>query len=201
VAHFPSRAAAVAAAAATVLAGCQAEAPAPRATPVFYQSLAGSNAPVDEAMALAMINEYRAKNGVAPLRLDPALSRIAAGYAAVMAAEDKRGHAARPGADFIARLREAGYPAIAAGENVAAGYYTLADAFNGWRGSPAHDRGMKDPEMTAMGIGVARNPTSKYKVFWSLIFARPRAEAAGTPGVGAVPTVVSAAGAPMPQPQ
>jgi uncharacterized protein YkwD len=184
-----------------LLAACQSEAPAPKATPVFYQSLAGSSAPVDEAMALAMINEYRAKNGVAPLRLDPALSKIAAGYAAVMAAEDKRGHAATPGTNFIRRLQDAGYPAIAAGENVAAGYYTLADAFNGWRGSPAHDRGMKDPEMTVMGIGVARNPASKYKVFWSLIFARPRAEAVGTPGVGASPTVVSAAGLPMPQPQ
>lgn len=173
-----------------VLAACQSEEPAPRATPVFYQSLATSGASVDETMALSMINEYRARNGIAPLKLDPTLSKIAASYAAEMAREDKRGHQAG-GVDFLRRLQSAGYPAIAAGENVAAGYYTLADAFNGWRGSPAHDRGMKDPEMTAMGIGVARNPNSKYKVFWSAIFARPRVVPVGTPGVGEVPAVVS----------
>lgn len=194
-----ARAAAFAALAGTLTA-CAAVAPAPRTEPVFYRSLAAGGG-VDQSMALAMINEYRARNGVAPLRLDPALSAIAARYAAVMAEADDHGHAVRPGADFIRRLEDAGYPAVAAGENVAAGYYTLADAFNGWRGSPAHDRGMKDPEMTVMGIGTATNPRSKYKVFWSLIFARPKAQAVGTPGVGASPSVVTVAGAPVPQPR
>jgi uncharacterized protein YkwD len=91
------------------------------------------------------------------------------------------------------RLKAAGWEFAAAGENIAAGYRTLAEAFSGWRDSPRHDRGMKDPEMTVVGIGIAQNPNSKYKVFWCLILARPKGEPipAGVPGVGAVPSAVA----------
>ncbi len=98
------------------------------------------------------------------------------------------------------RLKTGGYDAVTAGENIAAGYHTLAEAFSGWRESPAHDRGMKDADMTVMGIGTAYNPKSKYKVFWSVIFARPRGEQPGVPGVAGSPSVVTVADAYVPMP-
>lgn len=180
------------------LAGCE-SAPKPQASqPSFYRDLASPYAEVDAVKALAMINEYRARSGSGPLRLDPGLNRIAKAYAETMARADKMGHAVAPGESIIERLNRNGYSALTAGENVAAGYRTLAEAFSGWRDSPRHDRGMKDPQMTLMGIGTAYNPNSKYKVFWSLIFAAPKDGAVGMPGVGGVPSVVSVAGAPVP---
>lgn len=187
-----SRRAAVLALAALV-AACQSAPPARTARPTLYDDLAAPGAQVDANRALSMINQYRVANGVAPLRLDPELTRIARDYAAVMARTDKMSHYTIP---IGQRLVSAGYPAATAGENIAAGYHTLAEAFSGWRESPAHDRGMKDPDMTVMGIGTAYAPNSKYKVFWSLVFARPKTD---TPGVGASPTLVSVAGAPAPR--
>jgi uncharacterized protein YkwD len=163
----------VAALAALMLAACESSAPPP-AAPTFFEDLAAPNARVDEAKAVAMISEYRLRNGAQALRLDPELSRIAAAYARVMADADKMSHAVTDQSKLGARLKENGYEFVAAGENIAAGYRTLAEAFSGWRQSPAHDAGMKDRDMTVMGIGTAYNPNSRYKVFWCLIFARPR---------------------------
>lgn len=184
--------------AALVLAAC-ADKPAPQASkPSFYQDLASSYVEVDAQKAVQMINQYRANNGSGPLRLDPELNRIAKAYAQTMAKADRMSHAVTSADQIGSRLKANGYAFDAAGENIAAGYRTLAEAFSGWRESKAHDRGMKDPEMTVMGIGTAYNPNSKYKVFWCLIFAKPKSVALGTPGVGPVPSVVTVAGAPMP---
>jgi len=154
------------------LAACQ-SAPPPPPKPTFYDDLASPTAHVDENKALSMLNQYRAQSGIAPLALDPQLSRIAQDYAKKMAAADKMGHDVDGHSLLGTRLKSYGYQFANAGENVAAGYHTLAEAFSGWRQSPPHDRGMKDPEMNLMGIATAYNPNSKYKVFWCLIFAHP----------------------------
>jgi uncharacterized protein YkwD len=179
---------------AAMLAGCAGDPPDPAPVrPTFYADLSQPGARVDEAKARDMINGYRARFGIGALRLDPELSRIAADYARQMAEADKMTHSLNAESKIGPRLKAAGWEFAAAGENIAAGYRTLAEAFSGWRDSPAHDRGMKDPEMTVMGIGIAQNPGSKYKVFWCLILARPKGEPmpAGVPGVGGSPSVVT----------
>lgn len=171
--------------AALVLAACQSAPPPSLPKPAFYEDLASPTARVDENKALSMLNQYRAQSGIAPLALDPRLSRIAEDYARKMAAADKMGHDVDGQSLLGTRLKSYGYAFSNAGENVAAGYHTLAEAFSGWRQSPPHDRGMKDREMSLMGIGTAYNPNSKYKVFWCLIFAHPPIVAAGSPLQGA----------------
>jgi uncharacterized protein YkwD len=49
----------------------------------------------------------------------------------------------------------------------------LAEAFSGWRDSPPHRANMLNGNVTKMGIAAAYAPQSKYKVFWSLILAKP----------------------------
>jgi uncharacterized protein YkwD len=97
--------------------------------------------------------------------------RLAHEQAALMAERDKLGH--RVGKPFNARIRAAGYDADRAAENIAAGYHTLAQAFSGWRESSEHKSNMLLPGATRMGIAAVYTPKSKYKVFWSLILARP----------------------------
>ncbi|WP_237153319.1 CAP domain-containing protein [Oryzibacter oryziterrae] len=179
------RALLLAAAAALSLAACQSE-PPPSPKPSFYEDLASPTAQIDQRKMLEMINQYRAQSGIAPLQLDPRLSQIAADYARKMAALDDHGHNVDGHSMLGDRLKSYGYAFANAGENVAAGYHTIAEAFSGWRQSPPHDRGMKDPEMTLMGIGTAYNPNSKYKVFWSLIFAHPPITPPGAPVAAAV---------------
>ena len=71
------------------------------------------------------------------------------------------------------RLRKAGYPSRTAGENVSAGYYTLAEAFSGWRDSKPHRENMLLNPASRIGIAAVQAPKSKYKVYWALIIAEP----------------------------
>jgi uncharacterized protein YkwD len=82
-----------------------------------------------------------------------------------MAAADKPGSA-----DAVkARLARDGQRGVEV--NLSAGYRRMAEAFSGWRDSPQHDRVMKTPGASRMGIATAYAPGSKYQVYWALIVA------------------------------
>jgi uncharacterized protein YkwD len=143
----------------------------PSGQPSFYRSLAQPGAQLDTAAAVSMFSGYRANNGLEPLTLDPELSRLAEAQAQAMAKRDKLDHdVIRP---FNVRLKAAGYKATTAGENIGAGYHTLAEAFSGWRDSPPHRSNMLLRGARRMGIAAVYAPKSKYKVYWSLILAAP----------------------------
>jgi uncharacterized protein YkwD len=155
------------------LAGCflaDAEPPA-AGEPSFYQSLAQANAPFDANAARAMVSGYRANNGLSAVSLDAKLMRIAQEHSRAMAARNQLDH--NLGRSFPERLRQGGYDASHAAENIGAGYHTIAEAFSGWRGSSSHRANMLLSNATHMGIAAAYAPNSKYKVFWTLILARP----------------------------
>lgn len=156
--------------AAMVLAGC-AETQKP-AEPTFYRSMASAGAQLDAAAAASMISGYRANNGLPPVTLDPSLMRLAEVQARTMADRDRITHSPG-GAAFIERLRRSGYNAKVAGENISAGYHSLAEAFSGWRDSPPHRANMLLKGADRMGIAAIYAPGSKYKVFWALIMAAP----------------------------
>lgn len=152
------------------LVGCT-ETPKP-SQPTFYNSMASAGATLDANAAASMISGYRANNGLPPLQLDPDLMRLADAQARAMVSRDKITHNTG-GAAFIARLKASGYSAKVAGENVSAGYHSLAEAFSGWRDSPPHRANMLLKGADRMGIAAVYAPGSKYKVFWTLIVAAP----------------------------
>jgi uncharacterized protein YkwD len=138
--------------------------------------------PVNPSKAAATISAYRARSGIAPLAVDNRLVQISTAYARNMASVDQMSHSLSPWGPLDKRLRDGGYPYRTAGENLGVGYRTFEDAFEGWQRSPAHDRGMKDADMTVMGIGSVYDPKTRWKCFWCLMFARPRDESAPGPG-------------------
>lgn len=152
------------------LTGCAAEF-TPTPGPSFYRDLANPSGQVDASVAASMISGYRTNHGLPEVTVDPALTRLAEAQTAAMARRDRLDHNA--GKPFVARLRAAGYDARTAAENVGAGYHTLAEAFSGWRDSAPHRANMLLAGATRMGIAVAYAPTSKYKVYWTLILAEP----------------------------
>lgn len=144
--------------------------PPPRAAvaPSFYLPMARADAVVDAAMARDMISAYRSNKGLGPLTVDPDLQAAAQAEARAMATADKPSSA-----DAVkAQLASAGFRAPAA--NLSAGYYTLAEAFSGWRESPQHNRVLLDPQATRIGIATAFTPNSKYKVYWAMVVAADR---------------------------
>jgi uncharacterized protein YkwD len=156
---------------AAALAGCAAEPQPSPAEPSFYRSLAQANAELDAVAAQSMVSGYRQNNGLGPVMLDPALMKFAEQRARTMAQRDKLDQ--NGGGSAQGRLKQSGYNAAVAGENVSAGYHTLAEAFSGWRDSPPHRATMLLKGATRIGIAAAYAPNSKYKVFWSLIVAAP----------------------------
>jgi uncharacterized protein YkwD len=152
------------------LGGCADNGP-PTGLPSFYVDLATTDAALDANAAQSMISGYRGNNGLGAVTLDPELMRLAADQARTMAARDKLDHDA--GRPFQDRIQRSGFDAAIAVENIGAGYHTLAEAFSGWRDSPPHRANMLKAGVTRMGIAAAYAPKSKYKVFWSLILAKP----------------------------
>jgi uncharacterized protein YkwD len=152
------------------LGGCADNAPPP-GQPSFYIDLATTDATLDANAAQSMISGYRGNNGLGAVTLDPELMKLAADQARTMAAKDKLDHDV--GRPFQDRIQRSGFDAAVAVENIGAGYHTLAEAFSGWRDSPPHRANMLNGNVTKMGIAAAYAPQSKYKVFWSLILAKP----------------------------
>ena len=156
------------------LAGCATNNnPPPTGLPSLYLNLATAGARLDVNAAQAMISGYRTNNGLGAVAIDPELMKLASQQAHAMAARDKLEHDVwRP---FAQRIKESSFDASIAVENIAAGYQTLAAAFSGWRNSPPHRANMLNPAVTKMGIAAVYAPQTNYKVFWSLILAKPDA--------------------------
>lgn len=147
------------------MSGCDSAPPSSGATASFAADLGRPGARVDAAQARAVFTAYRLNLGLPQLNLDERLQRAAEREAAAMAAADRPASA-----DAVKRrLRADGIsgPEV----NLSAGYRSLAEAFSGWRGSPAHDGVMKARSATRMGIASAYAPGSRYKVYWALVVA------------------------------
>ena len=157
------------------LAGCGAPppretpAPAPAGEPSLYRSLSRGGAEVDAEAARDMISQYRRNHGLGELALDARLQRVALERARAMA---RRGAVEPRSAGLAAALKAAGVRGEGAAiENLSAGYDTLAEAFSGWRQSPAHNARMLDARARRMGLAAVYAPGSKFKVFWALVLA------------------------------
>jgi uncharacterized protein YkwD len=154
-----------------LLSACAGDIDPPPGEPSFYRSLTEPHAQLDAASAASMISGYRKNNGLPAVTIDPELMRLAQAQAQAMASRDKLDHDVVRG--FDQRLKSHGYRAMAAAENISAGYHTMAEAFSGWRDSPPHRKNMLLNGATRMGIAAVPAPKSKYKVYWALILAAP----------------------------
>lgn len=143
-----------------VLTAC-AGSPKPEVSAI-YARLDKAGATIDTNAALSMINAYRQSKRLPPLSEDAALSSEAATIASKAAREDQSTYGEMPdmaqGATGSTRI-----------VRVSAGYYTVAEAFSGWRGVTQHNAAMLAPNATRLGIATAGAPNAKYKVYWTLI--------------------------------
>jgi len=149
------------------LGGCAAEAPIEE--PTMYVNMAAAGAKLDPQAAASMISQYRQNNGLGGVVIDPDLMKLAEAQSQAMASHNKLDHDVK--APLAQRLTASGYPATLAVENVSAGYHTLAEAFSGWRDSPPHRANMLKSGVTKLGIAASYAPSTKYKVFWTMIMA------------------------------
>ena len=128
-----------------------------------------SGAQLDADLALKLINDYRASNGLKPLRLDPKLTVAAKMHSRDLAKTDRISHYGSDGSSPWDRVKRAGYTAKIAAENVGTGQASLQEVFKGWEQSPGHNRNLLLPGAKDMGIALIADPKTEFKTFWTLV--------------------------------
>lgn len=135
-----------------------------------------------EQRVTTLTNEFRAQNGLPALEREGRLTEAARAFAAYLASTGKLDHDA-DGTTPPDRVKKRGYNFCAVAENLASEYSSAGFAPNqlsanfvqGWRGSPTHRENMLLPDMTQVGVGIARS-TKDGEYFAVQVFARPMAE-------------------------
>lgn len=156
-----------------------APAPAPTAPPPTPTPPAPTPTPTpapgvlepEEAAFLALINDYRRSNGLGALTVDVSLNAASEWMSADMAAKGYFAHTDSLGRDPFQRMAAFGYTAATwKGENIAAGYGSAAQVFEGWRTSAGHNANMLNGNYRTIGIGRAARAGSPYGVYWTTDF-------------------------------
>ena len=124
---------------------------------------------------VALINAYRASNGVGPLSANGALTNAAAWMAADMAARNYIAHVSSDGRSPVQRMSAFGYPATSlyTGEDLGAGFGSAGAMLAGWQVSAAHNAVLLSPNYNAIGIGLGYNANSTYQWYWAADFGGP----------------------------
>lgn len=143
------------------LAACAAE-PPQRPQPAFYVDLARPGASLDPGTATEIINAYRERNGRSSLAWDSSLHQQAEREAQALAARD----------DLLENrgsLNTQGQTRQTLWRSVSGGYHSFADAFSGWRGSPAHNAVLLVPDGRQFAIAAVARPGSRHRVYWVML--------------------------------
>ncbi len=125
----------------------------------------------EEKRFLDLTNAERAKNKVAPLKLNLTLSKVARAHSANMARQDKLTHVL-DGMNQFARIKASGYRYRYAGENVARGNIDAAEMIEALMKSEGHRKNILKKEYTEIGIGLARG--LRDLTYYTQVFASPK---------------------------
>jgi uncharacterized protein YkwD len=109
--------------------------------------------PFLEIKMLEMVNEERVKEGLAPLKADPEMSRVARAHSRDMFVRGYFAHNSPDGKTPFDRMRAAGVKFSAAGENLALAQ-TLEIAHTNLMNSPGHRANILHPSFGRLGIGI-----------------------------------------------
>jgi uncharacterized protein YkwD len=160
--------------------------------------------PSIEYDAFVLVNQQRAANGAAPLRLNRQLTQAAEAYAVDLARGNYLSHTGRDGKDMADRIEASGYPLLYwAGETLVGGQTTAAGAINAFMLSTPHRAILLDAKFTDVGLGYAPEAVTGGGSRWVIDFASSVAtvtpEPYTTPVPGATATPIPTA-TPVPLP-
>jgi Cysteine-rich secretory protein family len=114
-----------------------------------------------------MISRYRREHGLSAVKTDPQLTAVAERQAKAMAASGIMDHSVA--GSFSSRISNVNTNRAA--ENIAAGTKTWEETFRMWQNSPGHNANLLQARADIVGVAVARNEQTRYKVFWAMVIA------------------------------
>lgn len=109
--------------------------------------------PALEAKMLQLLNQERTQRGLAPLKADPELTKVARAHSNDMFARGYFSHYTPEGKDPFDRMKAAHIKFLTAGENLALGQ-TLEICHEGLMNSPGHRANILQPAYGRVGIGI-----------------------------------------------
>lgn len=132
-----------------------------------------SHTSLDAEKARKLINAYRKKKGLKPLRLNAELTAAAKSHSRDLAKWDRISHYGSDGSNPWDRVKRTGFKARLAAENVGTGQVDFQEVLRGWEKSPGHNKNLLLADATHMGIALVQDPKSEFKSFWTLVIASP----------------------------
>lgn len=129
-------------------------------------AVAASSARADDITAA--ISQYRREHGLSAVKTDAKLTTVAVRQAQAMAKSGIMDHDVA--GSFASRI--AGANIDSGAENIAAGTKTWADTLRIWKNSPGHNQNLLRPGADIIGVAVARNENTRYKVYWAMVIGR-----------------------------
>ncbi|MDX5592634.1 CAP domain-containing protein [Pseudovibrio sp. SPO723] len=143
---------------------------------------------VNDQEALQQTNAWRAKHGLAALKLDPHLKEVSQEMADHVASRDSLKTSRHTGGSLMRRTQTNGYLSAAGAENLGAGYASITAAMNGWKNSKDHNKNLLNPNVTHMGIARTNRKDGTYRNFWVMTLAAPVDELPQSMGPVPAPT-------------
>ena len=110
-----------------------------------------------EQQVVELTNVERAKAGLAPLKADAELSRVAREKSRDMAGSGYFDHNSPTYGSPFDMMRAYGISYRTAGENIAKGQRTPAEVVNAWMNSQGHRENIMNPNFTHIGVGFVEN--------------------------------------------
>jgi len=113
-----------------------------------------------------LVNAERAKEGLAPLTIDPNVEKAATVRANEI--QSNFDHTRPNGSSFSTALKEQGVNYRGAGENIAWGQKTPQDVVNAWMNSAGHRANIMNKSYTHIGVGNTQNNSGTQ--YWVQLF-------------------------------
>ncbi len=123
-----------------------------------------------EAQVIALVNKQRVSAGLAPLKTNWELSRVARYKSQDMINKHYFAHQSPTYGSPFNMMETFGIRFSAAGENIAYGQRTPAEVMNAWMNSPGHRNNILSPIYNQIGVGVAK--ASNGTLYWTQMFIK-----------------------------
>jgi uncharacterized protein YkwD len=117
-------------------------------------SILSESQSLTEDELIALTNQEREKTGLKPLVQNKLLDIAAASKAEDMISKNYWSHFSPAGVGPWTFIKNANYPYIYAGENLARGFTTSSSVIDSWMGSKEHRENMLSPNYTEVGFAI-----------------------------------------------
>jgi len=124
-----------------------------------------------EDQVITLVNKERAARGLAALKTNWELSRVARLKSQDMIDKNYFSHTSPTYGSPFSMMQKFGLRFSAGGENIAYGQRTPQEVMNAWMNSPGHRANILSSAYTHIGVGAAKK--SNGTLYWTQLFMKP----------------------------